>query len=143
MSGCVKRLRDEHQTEDEFQTGFYGLGVGFDLVTGGRRGPCPYELLIGQARARSYLQRNYADPAPRNPAPEAATSLQQVHVTRSRLDTNKEELNNMNREDCRRSYLWHALTIATFGDIVVRCWRCSKLCAEYREPSQRSNGVES
>jgi hypothetical protein len=68
MSGCVKRLRDEHQTEDEFQTGFYGLGVGFDLVTGGRRGLCPYELLIGQARARSYLQRNYADPAPRDPA---------------------------------------------------------------------------
>ncbi len=54
----VKRLRDEYQTEDEFQTGFYGLGVGFDLVTCGRRSPYPYELLIGQARARSYFLRN-------------------------------------------------------------------------------------
>jgi len=43
----VKRLRDEYRTEDEFQTGFYGLGVGFDVVTCGRRSSRPYELLIG------------------------------------------------------------------------------------------------
>ena len=32
---------------------------------------------------------------------EALTALRQVRVTRSQLDTNKEELKNMNREDCR------------------------------------------
>ena len=35
------------------------------------------------------------------PLAEAATSLQQIRVTGSQLDTKKEELKNMNREECR------------------------------------------
>ena len=52
-----RRLCDEHQPGKESKAGFRGLGMGFDLVTCSRRQPCPEGLRIGQARARSHVQR--------------------------------------------------------------------------------------
>ena len=101
-------------------------------------------LLVGQARAWSYFQRTPCrSPGAPTPLAEAATSLQQKCVTGSQLDTNKEELKNMNREECRE-----ILSLACFDYRYFRRHRrslleSSKLCTEYREPSQRSNGAES
>src|SRR5208337_4613270 len=53
---------------------------------------------------------------------EALTSLRQVRVTRSQLDTNKEELKNMNREDCRE-----VLSLARFDYLYFRRHRRSLL----------------
>lgn len=47
---------------DALGPGGRNLGIGFDLVAGGRRSPCPDRLRIGQARARGYVQRNQGRP---------------------------------------------------------------------------------
>lgn len=54
----LKRLWAGYQTGDGFQTGFYGLGLGFDLVNCWSSFTVPLKLLVGQARARGYLQPN-------------------------------------------------------------------------------------
>ena len=58
----VNRLRDEYPNDDEFQKRLFGLGMGLDLVTSGRRslygdgrGGC-----IRQARSSSYIQPNHS-----------------------------------------------------------------------------------
>ena len=57
LGGCAMSTRPEMSFKQ------HGLGVGFDLVPCGRRSPCPDGSRIGQARARSYVQRNYGRPA--------------------------------------------------------------------------------
>ena len=53
---------------------------------------------------------------------EALTSLRQLRVTRSQLDTKKEELKNMDREDCRE-----VLSLARFDYRYFRRHRRSLL----------------
>jgi hypothetical protein len=45
------------QTSNEYPAGFYGVGVGFELVACCRRAAHPGRARVGEVRARSYMQR--------------------------------------------------------------------------------------